>query len=467
MDRWRHFRVFFAAWKNENKKDKAATGKRKRGMEIEFLPEALEIVETPPSPFGRLILWVILYAFMFALGWSWFGKVDIVAVAQGKVVFIGQTKTLEAPETGIVREIFVKNGDKVGAGDVLIKLDPTIASADSESVRKERQQAELRAAIARGVVKYLDIGVVEFIPPKGTPEHIVKVSERQLQGRIDVYETERAVLLEDIKQAKASRRSLVEEINKLQKLLPLLQSRVDSISNLAAKGFVSRMDAMQLEEELIIRTSEYMVAKERVNEIRATITSSTRKAALLGQQLKRDALTELAEAEAIVAERTEAEKKTAIRNAWQTLRAPVDGTVLSLSVFTVGEVVEAGAPILLIAPQNDELVVEAMILNKDIGFVKEGDEVSIKIEAFPFTRYSLVEGVLDNISADAIADERMGPVYAARITLNDPYVGKGNFRRPLTSGMNATAEVKTGKRRIIDFILSPIAKASHEAGRER
>jgi len=467
VERWRHFRVFIQAWKDHSEKLKGLTGKRKRGTETEFLPEALEIVETPPSPIGRLILWVIMLAFVFTIAWAWFGKVDIVAVAQGKVVSEGQTKTLEAPETGIVREIFIKNGDKVKAGDVLLKLDPTIASADSETVRKERQQAELRAAIAKGVIKYLDTGEVEFVPPKETPTHIVTVSERQLQSRLDAYETEHSVLLEDIKQAQASRRSLGEEINKLQKLLPLLQNRVNLTNGLAAKGFVSRMEATRLEEELIIRRSEYSVAKERVNEIRAAIVSSNRKATLLGRQLKRDALTELAEAEAIVAERTEAEKKASVRNAWQTLRAPVDGTVLSLSVFTIGEVVEAGSPILLVAPVNDELVVEAMILNKDIGFVQEGDGVSVKIEAFPFTRYGLVEGILENISADAVADERIGLVYAARITLKEPYVGKGNFRRPLTSGMNATAEVKTGKRRIIDFILSPIAKASHEAGRER
>lgn len=467
MDRWRHLRVFSAAWKAENKKDKAATGKRVRGIETEFLPEALEIVETPPSPIGRLIIWVIISAFIFALAWSWFGRVDIVAVGQGRIVPVGQVKTLEAPETGIVREIFIKNGDKVKAGEILIKLDPTIASADAESVRKEKQQAYIRSAIANGVLGYLENGNITLTVATEIQDTVKTVSERQLESRVNAYRSERDVIVEEKNRAKASRDGFREEIFKLHKMLPLLENRVRTTKELADKGWMSRLEATRLEEELISRRSDYKIAKNRFSEAKAAIAGSSQRIILLARQFKRDALSELAEAEAIIADRTEAEKKTAIRNAWQTLRAPVDGTILSLSVFTIGEVVEAGAPILIVAPENAELVIEAMILNKDIGFVREGDGVSIKIESFPFTRYGLVEGTLETISADAIVDENMGPVYAARITLKEPYVGKGNFRRELTSGMNATIEVKTGKRRILDFILSPIAKASHEAGRER
>ena len=467
MAEWRHFKILSAAWRAETERRKAATGKRIKGVETEFLPEALEIVETPPSPFGRLILWVILGAFIFAIGWSWFGHVDIVATAQGKVVPAGQVKTLEAPEAGVVREIFIKNGDQVKAGEVLIKLDPTLASADSETVRKERLQAETRAAIARGVLQFLETGQGEFEAPPQSPDAVVAVSERQLQSRISAYQAESSVISEEKNQAQASRASLVQEINKIKNMLPLLEERVRSTKDLAEKGWMSRMEAMRLEEELIARRADYDIARGRLNEARATIASAERRVSLLSRQLRRDALSELAEAEAIIADRTEAEKKAAVRNAWQTLRAPVDGTVLGLSVFTIGELVEAGAPILLIAPEGEELIVEALILNKDIGFVREGDEVSVKIEAYPFTRYGLVEGTLENISADAVPDENVGLVYAARVTLKEPFVGEGNFRRPIASGMNATAEVKTGKRRIIDFILSPIAKAQKEAGRER
>lgn len=464
---FRHFRMISAAWKNETERRKALTGKRKRGPEMEFLPEALEIVETPPSPFGRLILWVILLAFIFTICWAWFGRIDIVATAQGRIVPAGQVKTLEAPEAGIVQEIFVKNGDQVKAGDVLIKLDPTLASADSDTLRQERMKAQTHSAIATGILHYLDTNEVKLDIPPDSSEEVALVSRRQLQSRINTYETERAVLREERKQAQSNQASLVQEITKLRQMLPLLESRVTSTKELAANGWMSKLEAIRLEEELISRRSDLKIATGRLNEARAAIASSDQRIALLGRQFRQESLSELAEAEAIIAGRLEAEKKAALRNAWQTLRAPVDGTVLGLSVFTIGELVEAGSPILLVAPKGEELIVEAMILNRDIGFVREGDPVSVKIEAYPFTRYGLVDGTLENISADAIADERMGLVYAARVTLKEPFVGKENFRKPLSSGMTVTAEVKTGDRRIIDFILSPIAKASHEAGRER
>jgi len=463
----RHSRIIFASWRAESKRRRAMTGKRKRGTEMEFLPEALEIVETPPSPFGRLILWVILLAFVLAICWAVWGRIDIVATAQGKVVPAGQVRTLEAPETGIVRAINVRNGDFVKQGDILLELDKTLASADSESVKNEVRQAETKAAIAQGIIRYVETGRIVFNPPPETPPHIVSVSRQQMESRIRAYDEERMVLVEDKYRAESSRESIDQEIAKLRSTLPLMKQRMQSYKQLSSEGLAPKIDALRLEEDVITRERDLDIAIGRRGEIIANMAAADRRVQLIKKQLRRDALTELAEAESIKADRAEAEKKTDARNSWQTLRAPVDGTVLALQVFTVGEVVEPGAPLLLISPQGEELIVEAMILNRDIGFVREGDEVSVKIEAFPFTRYGLVTGTLEHISADAIPDERVGLVYPARVTLSEPFVGEGEFRRALSSGMNATAEVKTGDRPIIDFILSPIAKVRKEAGRER
>ena len=246
--------------------------------------------------------------------------------------------------------------------------------------------------IANGVLAYLDDGVINFKTPANIPKTVIAVSKRQLDSRIDTYTAERAVISEEKKYAFASSKSLRQEIYKLNQMLPLLERRVRTSKDLAAKGWTSRMEALRLEEELIARTSDFKIAQNRLGEATATIAAAGQRINLLSRQFRRDALSELAKAEAIIADRIEAEKKTAVRNEWQTLRAPVDGTVLALTVFTIGEVVEAGSPILVIAPKDAELKVEAMILNKDIGFVKEGDEVSIKIESFPFTRFGLVRG---------------------------------------------------------------------------
>ncbi|WP_298916495.1 HlyD family type I secretion periplasmic adaptor subunit [uncultured Algimonas sp.] len=463
----RHTRTIVGAWREETKRRRALSGKPRRGSETDFLPEALEIVETPPSPFGRLIIWVILLVFGLALAWSWFGRVDIVAVAQGRVVPTGQVQVVEAPETGVVRAIRVRNGDVVAAGDVLIELDSTLASADSGTVDNELGQAELRASIARGVLGFLETGLIRLDMPEGVSEAASEVSRRQLGSRIASYRSNRLLIEDERQQAQAAMQGVIRNIAKLRETLPLLRERMTTYQALTAEGLASRVEALRLQEELITRERDLEIAVGELDQARSAVSAVERRLDLARDELRREALQDLAEAEAARTDRLEAQRKAAMRAQWQTLRAPADGTVVGLQVFTVGEVIETGAPLMTIAPSDRELIVEAMVLNKDVGFVKLGDPVAVKLEAYPFTRYGLIEGELAMISADAIIDERLGLVFPAEVHLSAPYVGEGDLRRAVQSGMNATAEVKTGDRRIIDFVLSPIAKAGSEAGRER
>jgi hemolysin D len=275
------------------------------------------------------------------------------------------------------------------------------------------------------------------------------------------------LLIEERVRLEAGKKGVLKEISKIKDTLPLMQERMKSYQKLAAEGLAPRVEALRLQEELITRERDLEIAEGRILETDSGIAAAERRLLLLQRQFRRDALAELAEAEAIRSDRKEAMKKALVRNSWQTIRAPVDGTIVGTQVFTIGDVIEPGAPLMMIAPKDQELIVEAMILNKDIGFVRLGDPVAVKLEAYPFTRYGLIDGELTMISADAMVDERMGPVFLAEVKLSQPYVGEGNLKRDIQSGMNATAEVKTGDRRIIDFILSPIAKASSEAARER
>ena len=456
---FKHLKFIGQSWRAETKRRKSDQ-KRFTGVETQFLPEALEIVETPPSPIGRLIIWSIMLAFVLAVLWAWFGKIDIVATGQGKIVPAGQIKTVKAPSQGFVREIFVKNGDAVQSGQVLFQMDQSISNSDSDAATSERQRFEARAAVAQGLLTYLDTGRIRFDPPETLTASSARIHRQQLRSRISEYEEER-------RRAEGSKTGLLQEITKLKTTLPQLQERVTSYRALTAEGLAPRIELMRLEEELTTRTYDLQITQSRVEEIDATLAGLNRRIGLASKSLRQSALTDLAEADGARTYQMEEEKKALARDGWQTVRAPVDGTVFGLQVFTTGDVVTAGAPLLSIAPADDELVLDILIMNKDIGFVSIGDPVAVKVEAFPFTRYGLIEGTLSRISADAMVDEQMGPVFSARVTLSEPFVGKENFRRPIASGMTATAEVKTGKRRIIDFILSPIAKAGSEAGRER
>lgn len=467
MSFWSHMRVIGSAWKDETKRRKSLSGTRRRGSETAFLPEALEIVETPPSPIGRTIMWAILLFCVFAVAWSVWGRIDIVATAQGQVVAKGQSRVVEAREMGVVTKLNVRNGDIVKAGDVLVELDPTIASADTGAVENELRQAEVRAALAKGTLAYLRNGSRKLSLPAGLPADLIDVSHRQLQSRILAFEQEERTLRDEVARAKAARESAQREINRLKDTLPLIRERYESYKRLADEGLAPKIEAMRLQEELLTREKDLDISRGRYEETLKGLESSESRMLLLRTQFKRDALAQLGEAEAVRADRQEAKRKAELRDTWQSIRAPVDGVIVSSKITTIGEVIQPGDPIMLVAPADDNLIVRASILNKDIGFVKVGDPVSIKLEAYPFTRYGLVEGTLTMIAADAEIDERMGPVFPAEVELKTSWLGEGEFKREIQLGMNATAEVKTGDRPIYDFILSPIAKRTQEAARER
>lgn len=467
MSFWSHMRIIGSSWKAETKRRKSLSGTRKRGSETAFLPEALEIVETPPSPIGRTIMWAILLFCVLAVAWSVWGRIDIVATAPGQVVAKGQSRVVEAREMGVVTKINVRNGDSVKAGDVLVELDETISSADTGAVENELRQAGVRAALAEGILSYLKNGSRKLSLPEDLPADLADVSRRQLQSRILAFEQEERTLLDEVGRAEAARESAKREISRIEDTLPLIRGRYESYKRLADEGLAPKIEAMRLQEELLTREKDLDITRGRFAETLKSLEGASSRQRLLRTQLRRDALAELGEAEAIKADRTEAKRKANLRDTWQIIRAPVDGVIMTSTVTTIGEVVEPGNPIMMIAPADDKLIVRASILNKDIGFVKVGDPVSIKLEAFPFTRYGLVEGTLTMIAADAEIDERMGPIFPAEVELKTSWLGEGEFKRELQLGMNATAEIKTGDRPIYDFILSPIAKRTQEAARER
>lgn len=462
-----HMKMIGVAWRAESKRRKSLSGTRKRGAETAFLPEALEIVETPPSPIGRLILWAIMIFSVLAVVWSIWGRIDIVATAPGQIAAKGQSRVVEAREMGVVAQIKVRNGDNVKEGDILVELDKTLSTADTSVVENELRQAEIRAALANGILSYLRTGRRALDLPDNVANELADVSERQLQSRIRAFDQEEQTLKDEVERALSAVESAQREVARLEDTLPLLRDRYTSYSRLADEGLAPKIEKLRLQEELVTREKDLDIAMGRQDEATKSVQTAQSRLRLLRRQLERDALAELGEAEAIKSDRLEAKRKASLRDSWQTIKAPVDGIVMSSTVTTIGEVIEPGNPIMLIAPSRDKMIVNATILNKDVGFVRLGDSVSVKLETFPFTRYGLIEGKLTMISADAVIDERLGPVFPAEVELSKTWVGEGEFRRDIQLGMNATAEIKTGDRPIYDFILSPIAKRTKEAARER
>jgi hemolysin D len=460
----KHLRVFTQSWKAES--ERRRTDKRKL-VETEFLPAALEVMETPPSPMGRLILWLIILAAFTALMWSVLAKLEMVAVAEGRLVPTGRLRSVESLESGLIREIAVREGQRVQAGQVLVRLDPTFADADAESAGTELLTAGLALARANALLSYASGRSPTVIAPPNAEGSAIDAERQLVAARISAYEAKSQSIRERMSGASAAMRSSQSEIVKLERTLPILKSQYDDQIILENKGFGARQKVLQLQQAMVTSEQDLISQRARLDEARAQVASLNRDMAELREQFIAQAAQERSEAEGLTATRGDAVAKADQKRQLQTLTAPVSGTIQAISVTTLGEVAEAGTPLVTIVPEGEDLIVEALVLNKDMGFVAKGDPVILKLEAYPFTRYGTMAGIVTEISPDAIVDEKRGLVFPARIRLTQRQFKVDGVEKTLSSGMSVSAEIVTGKRRVISYLWSPVAKAVNEAGRER
>jgi hemolysin D len=459
-----HMGAFGRAWRAESDRRRSA---RKPWVETEFLPAALEVTETPPSPAGRAMLWVIVMAAAFALAWSFLSRVDVVATAEGRLVPAGRLQSVEAAESGVVRAIHVREGQRVRAGQLLLELDPTYADADAGTARSEFSTATLTQARAAALLSYVGGGSPAVTAPAGAEPAAIEAERQLVDARIREYEAKRASLQERRIGAEAALRMSREQVGKASEILPIAEKQLSAYRELESRGYAARLRTSELEERVVGLRRDVGVERARMAETAAQITMLDRELAQAAQAFRGEAAREGAEAEGILATRREAVRKADQRQSLQQMRAPVTGVVHEIALTTEGEVAEAGQPLITIVPEGEDLVVEALLLNRDAGAVKRGDLVIVKLEAYPFTRYGALEGRLEHVSPDAVADERRGLVFPARVVLTRRTLDVDGRAAALSPGMSATAEVVTGRRRVIDYLLSPVVRATREAGRER
>lgn len=461
--RARHWRVLRDSWALETERLKS----RKSWQETDFLPAAMEVIETPPNPLGRLILWVLLAFLALALIWSIIAKVDVVAVAPGKVIAAGRNKLVQSADGGVVRSILVHDGQQVRRGQALVTLDPTASGADRAQARANLETAELDAARSRALLDALRGGGGAFNPPAEAPAAIVAVQRQLIASRLAELTAKAHTLQEQAAEAEAARGAAGAEITRLRDTLPFLTERADKRRVLTEKGYASRLGQLELDQQRVDHERQIAVQVQNQRRAAASLAGVHQQIAQMRSEAIRETLADLAKAEAEARVAREELVKATQRTGLQVVRAPVDGVVQQLAVTSEGSVLKPADPILVVVPSNAELIVEAQVLNRDIGFVRPGQRVTVKLEAFPFTRYGTLEGKLLWVSRDAIQDEKLGPVYQTRVALASNRPTGGGAPLDVAPGLQATAEIRTAERRVIDFLLSPIERRMNEAGRER
>lgn len=462
MMRW--WQLWSAAWEAERRQPVAAATSQRS---VEFLPAALEIQAAPPSPIGRAILWTIMALLTVSVVWASVGRIDIVATAQGKVIPSGYSKVIQPYETGVIAAIRVQDGQVVKRGEVLIELDPTQNQADRDRASNEYRAARVEAARLQALIA----GVSTFVaPPESDPQY-VRLQRQLLRDQLTEYQARVDATQHIITQRAASMDATKENIRRLTSTVPLETERVNAFKRLMERDAVTKLDYLQAEGQRIDKLQELAGQQHKLRQDQAALAEAKNNRRALVSEFQQIKQAELSALETKAASLSQEVTKAGQKAELQRLVSPIDGVVQQLVVHTVGGVVTPAQPLLIVVPQYHPVEVEAQLENKDVGFVKEGQPAEIKIETFPFTLYGTIPGKVLTVSDDALSVNKdksaEGLVFATRVSLASGTIPVEGKLVHLSPGMAVTVEIKTGRRRVIEYLLSPVLKSLQESLRER
>lgn len=440
--------------------------------QLSFLPAALEIEAAPPAPYSRIILWAIMLLLVVAIAWACWGQIDITASAQGKLVPGSQVKVIQPLNAGVVTAIHVREGQKVAAGDVLLTLDSTITEAELERLRVQLEgiqqdiqrtellQQRLQQPLNTSQQPTSALATAQLQPLSLPQQQALDSSWLEYQARQLSVQRQSDKLQAEVDTTKLN-------ISRIEKTMPLITEQADSVQKLLEKSLASRSQYLELELNRINQAESLTIEKAKLQQLAAAIRESAQQQQVLQAEFQRQ-LSEAQnqyhrDASALTQELIKAQNT----NSQQQLLSPVSGTIEQLALTTIGGVVTPAQELMRVVPQDQQLIAEAWLLNKDIGFVEVGQTAEIKLESFEFTKYGVIDGEIIAVSTDAVEKEGLGLVFPLKVSLKQHHIRAGNKTVPLGAGMTVTVEVKTGERRVIEFLLSPVIKAVDEGVKER
>jgi hemolysin D len=468
--------------------------RRSAASDREFLAPLLEVLETPASPVRVAFLWTICALVAVGLSLAYFGRIDIIAAAQGKFQPTGRVKVIQPVETGRVAAIRIPNGSLVNAGDVLVELDPSAALADVRAARADlasaeaetlRRRAALTAARAHRFSMPPAITWPETIDPSlsAREERVLAADLDELAATVASYDAQKS-------QKTAERDTLAHTIATQKNLVATLQERVDMRTKLlesqagAKSAVIDATETLQYQETQLAMEQGQLASAETGLDVVARDSDKAVQSFLSDQAQKLDASERQAEGDRQRLAKAEAQVDHLV------LKAPIDGRVQSSIITNVGQVVTSGQEVMRIVPQDSRLQIEAYVLNRDIGFVHLGQDAVVKVESFPFTRYGSVKAHVVRIAKDAIpspdasaiegdpahasnasgfagGERTQNLVFAVELQPDASTIMVDGVERPFISGMAATVEIKTGSRRLLEYLFSPLFEITSRAMRER
>jgi len=443
----------------------------------DFAPPLLRIQQKPPPPLAGWVFRVIVALLVCVLAWATFGPLDIVAVADGKLVPTDYLKIVQPAEQGIVKAILVREGEQVQAGQVLIRMDPVMTGADLRSIQNEVHHKRL-------ALRRIDAQLTgaKLAREKDDPPDLYAQVASQYAANIRAFENARAQEQSLLEKARHDLKAAEQTRAKLEQVLPHYVEQERAFDKLAKDGYAGRILATDKARERIEKEQDLRTQESIIQSNRSLIAQSERRLEQITADYRRQLQTEQVEVSAQLDKSSQELAKHTHRHALLELRAPQAGTVKDLATHTAGTVASPGTILMTLVPKSEQLEAEVWVSNQDVGFIRPGQDVKLKLAAFQFTKYGMLEGKVRRVSADATEapspntrsdalsgrDRPMGPLtYRALVALKSQDLAVDGMKYSLAAGMQASAEIHLGTRTVLEYLVSPVRKAFHEAGRER
>jgi hemolysin D len=418
----------------------------------EFKPLLVEIEDRPLNPLGRALLWTVIAFMILGSLWLYIGKIDIVVSARGKIIPFGEIKVLQPIETGVISKILVREGELVHKGQVLVEIDPSVTETNLDSKQKNLELLEIETNRLIALIEDKP-----FIKPITSTDVAVLATQQLIYDTTKLGFKQQKLLIEkQILQVKEQIKSAVIDKSRLEQHSENMKEK--ELNLLEVIDIIARSEYEAVHKEVIEYQEQIRMRNHDASQLNEKLNELDEQTLLITQEYQNKLLEELTQ------KRKEATllkveiESIEFQKAKQRITSPVDGYVSKLMVHTIGGVVTPAEKLIAIIPKDVPLVIQATVLNQDIGFIKEGMESAIKVDTFDFQKYGLIPATVSHVADDAMEDEKLGPVYQIYLEPHKDYLIVSGEKIYLNSGMSVTAELKVGKRRVIEFFIYPLIK---------
>lgn len=413
----------------------------------------------------RHVAWVVMALIATFVAWATVAQLDEVAVAMGEVAPQGKVKVIQHLEGGLIVDIYVNEGDAVKPGDPLLLLDLATGGVNRDEMQVRLDGLRLTRARLHAEAEDTPLTFPEAEAQR-RPE-LLHAEQETYAARIAELKSSVAVLRQQVNQRDAEVRELEAQSRATAANLRLAREKLGMSASLLKDGLTARMDHLQLQSEVEGLQGSLNALAEGVPRARAALAEAEARLAEIGQRFRREALEQIGETELNIARTEELLTKATDQQLRTEIRSPIEGIVKNMRHNTIGGVVRAGEPILDLVPSRDDLVIEARLNPVDRGYVREGQEATVKISTYDYARYGGLKGTVVLVAPDSTTPENDQPYFRVVVKPEKYYLGDRPDEYAITPGMEATVDIHTGTRSVLDYLIKPVLKMKHEAFRER